>query len=970
MSDDTPSAIGRAGGAASDAGAALPEHHPSALDVLNDGSRRTTGGRRATDRYLALVAATAEMVWLRAPDGAFVEPQPGWSAFTGQGFDAYRGHGWLDAVHPDDRVRAAADWQRSVDAPAVYLTERRVRRHDGAYRWLALRAVPITGDDGRVREWVGMETDVTEQRLAEERATRLLSQMSDAHIAMDRDFRILTANPSAERAVGMSARSLVGRTHWEAFPASVGSAIEDRYRRVAAAHVEAHFTHHYVGDGYDFWLEIDAYPDGDGGVSVFWRDVTERVLTADALARQAALTQLVASNATAALFMMDAEGHPTYMNPAAEAMTGYTLAEIAGLPLHYAIHHRHPDGTPHAMADCPIDRALPENSLVRAHGDVFVRRDGTFFPVVCAASPILENGVPVGTVVEVRDVTREKEAEASLREMNALFASQNAHLADQAMELEISNQQLQEQAGELEMQAEELEERSAEAEAQRRVADAAHRRMREVLESITDPFFTVDHDWNFTYINPAAERVVGRARDSLLGKNLWTEFREAMGLTYYENAMIAAREHRAVDFEAYYPAPLDLWTEMRIYPLGTADAPEGVAVYYQDVSARKRAEAELRASERRLRDVFEQAPLAVAVLTGPEHVYTVMSPRYAAFLGRRPALGLPFRVAVPEASGEELGKIMDHVYETGEPFSAHERLVRIDRDGDGVVEDYYFNVGYQPLRDAASAVYAVASVSIDVTEHVLARRELETARAAAEAANAAKSQFLSTMSHELRTPLNAIQGYAELLSMGIRGPTTDAQQDDFARIGRASQHLMSLITDILNFARLDAGQVEFHIEDVPLAPLVADLEVLVGRQIAAKQLRYDHDACAPDTPDRPHLVRADPEKLRQVLLNLLTNAVKFTAPGGSVALACETDADAPVIRVRVHDTGRGIPPDQLERVFEPFVQIDRHRTHESQQGVGLGLAISRDLARRMGGDLTVTSTVDEGSTFTLTLPRA
>ena len=123
-----------------------------------------------------------------------------------------------------------------------------------------------------------------------------------------------------------------------------------------------------------------------------------------------------------------------------------------------------------------------------------------------------------------------------------------------------------------------------------------------------------------------------------------------------------------------------------------------------------------------------------------------------------------------------------------------------------------------------------------------------------------------------------------------------------------------------------------------------------------------------DTPDRPHVVRADPEKLRQILLNLLGNAMKFTASGGRVALACETDRDAKVIRMRVTDTGRGIPADQLERIFEPFVQVDRHRTHESQQGVGLGLAISRELARGMGGDLTVESEPGVGTEFLLTLP--
>jgi len=251
-----------------------------------------------------------------------------------------------------------------------------------------------------------------------------------------------------------------------------------------------------------------------------------------------------------------------------------------------------------------------------------------------------------------------------------------------------------------------------------------------------------------------------------------------------------------------------------------------------------------------------------------------------------------------------------------------------------------------------------------------ARAEAEAARREAEAANRAKSEFLAVMSHELRTPLNAIQGYTELLAMELRGPLTEAQREDLDRVRRANQHLTGLVTDILNFARLEAGQVEFHLADVELATVVGDLEPLLGPQLAAKALTFDHDACAADTPDEPHAVRADPEKLRQILLNLLTNAIKFTAPGGRIALACETDAADGVVRLRVSDTGRGIPADRLEQIFEPFVQVDRHSVTASQQGVGLGLAISRDLARGMGGDVTVESAEERGATFTVTLRRA
>ena len=217
------------------------------------------------------------------------------------------------------------------------------------------------------------------------------------------------------------------------------------------------------------------------------------------------------------------------------------------------------------------------------------------------------------------------------------------------------------------------------------------------------------------------------------------------------------------------------------------------------------------------------------------------------------------------------------------------------------------------------------------------------------------------MSHELRTPLNAIGGYAQLIELGVRGPVTEEQRIDLLKIQRSKTHLEGLVSDVLNFAKAGAGRIEYRAERVVIRRTLDAVREMIAPQADEKSLRLDFPDVLPEL-----CAIADEDRTRQILLNLLANSLKFTGAGGSITLAA--GGDATMVTIAVRDTGIGIPAAKLEQIFEPFVQAER-ALRPSDQGVGLGLAISRQLARAMGGDLRVESVMGSGATFTLTLPR-
>ena len=286
---------------------------------------------------------------------------------------------------------------------------------------------------------------------------------------------------------------------------------------------------------------------------------------------------------------------------------------------------------------------------------------------------------------------------------------------------------------------------------------------------------------------------------------------------------------------------------------------------------------------------------------------------------------------------------------------------RIRKDGSRM----WANVIITALFDDDGTHVGFAKVTRDLTERRAAQeRALAEARRATEAevANRAKSEFLAVMSHELRTPLNAIGGYAELIAMGISGPVTEQQQEYLARIRSSQQHLLGIITDLLNFSRIEAGQVAYDLAPVSAQGIIDGVMPLIKPQADAKKIALSSECESPTL-----LVRADGQKAEQIVLNLMSNSIKFTPEGGRVRVQCTEDGA--FVCFAVEDSGIGVPADKLAAIFEPFVQLGRTRTSQ-HEGTGLGLSISRDLARAMGGDVTVQSTPDVGSTFTLKLPRS
>jgi PAS domain S-box-containing protein len=869
----------------------------------------------------------------------------------------------------------------------------------GLNRWLRLHAAPWEGGVSVLYE------DVSEERRAREERARLaaiVETSEDAIFSKALDGTILTWNRGAERLYGYTAGEVVGRSVSILAPPDRVDELFEILRRLAAGERLASFeTVRVTKDGtpMDVLLAISPLHDADGrvvGASTIARDVTERKRTEAALRTSEARYRRLIETAEEGIWLLAPDGRTRYLNERMAAMLGRAAAEVVGRPLVDFVH--------------PSDRAATAEYLARSregarerHDVRLVRADGSDLWALLAVSDVDGQGEAwSGTLAMVTDVTDRRRAEESVR-----FLAEASRVLAQTLDYDKVLRSItglvvprladwcavvlagpggtrvegaHADPDRLPLVRELLAARGGAGET---AVGAAVRSGRSVLVE--------DH---------AAEVLRGRAPDPRYAALL--DALAPVSVVIVPLPLDAGESRGAIVLASsdparrYGPADRGLAEELA---RRAATAVENARLHQAEHDARRQAEAaalqtaQLQAVTAALstaRTIEEVAQAALGesmralgasagwisqLAPGSDRVELVWSTGFGAeieeeFRSIPPDLPIPLADAVRTGemicleSRDELERLYPGIPDRGQRTRYNAWAVAPMRVEGRAVGGLVLNFEQSRAFDAETRDYLLAvgrqgALALERARLYEAERH---ARAEAEAANRAKFEFLTTMSHELRTPLNAIAGYVDLLELGIRGPLTDAQRDDLQRIRRSQTHLLGLINDVLNFARIETGHVHFDVRDVEMDELLEGVEELIAPQVRARGQGYEYRRAAAGVA-----VRADPEKLRQIVLNLLSNAVKFTPSGGRITLSCQAEGDE--VHVRVADTGIGIPQDKLGTIFEPFVQVNAGYTRTSE-GTGLGLSISRDLARAMGGELSAESREGEGSLFTLTLPRA
>ncbi len=632
--------------------------------------------------------------------------------------------------------------------------------------------------------------------------------------------------------------------------------------------------------------------------------------------------RMILDSAGEGIYGLDSEGVCTFANPATAQMLGFSVEELVGRDSHALFHHTRPDGQPYPQHECPVQQARKDGMTHRGT-DLYWRKDGSRFEVEFVSTPIIEAGEPTGAVVVFHDLSELKRTEMALRESEQFLNSVVDHVPAMLFIKEAEN-------------------------------------------------------LGFVRLNKSGEALLGYSQADLAGKNDYDFFpkEEADQFVGKDRAIIKSGQLLDIPEEQITTRHLGLrYLHTKKIPIHSDDGkPLYLLGISEDITERKLADEQLHRSRKSLAEAQRIArlgnwelDLTTNVLDWSDEIYRIFeidpekfSPSYEAFLD-----------AIHPDDRERVNQAYTESVRSRVPYDIEHRLLMKDGRIKFVNEkcETYYDGDGKPLRSIGT-VHDITELKLkeeelrrykDHLEEEVQQRtaDLVLARNAAEAANKAKSVFLANMSHELRTPLNAILGFSNLMR---KDPELEMKQrQNLDIINRSGEHLLTLINDVLDMAKIESGRVQ--LEEVPfdLGSLVRDVTDMMQIRAQEKGLRLLID----QTSRFPRYIVGDEARLRQVLINLLGNAVKFTAEGGVTVRLGTKHNNLAHLLIEVEDSGPGIAPEDQARVFEPFVQLGEQGVNK---GTGLGLTITRQFVQLMGGSLGLESTLGKGSIFRVELP--
>ncbi|MEG5046390.1 PAS domain S-box protein [Microcoleus sp. B4-C1] len=772
--------------------------------------------KQSEERFRSLIEATAQSIWIGNAEGELASEQPTLGAFTGLTFDEYKGWGWLDTIHPDDRPHVASIWSAAVANRSLYEDELRMRRYDGEYRYMSCRGIPLLNADGSIREWIGANTDITDRKQAEEALrdrnvllSSILESTPDIIVVKDWEGRYVALNSEVAKSFyGRSIEEIIGKDDSELLPPAAAVAIMAKDRQI----MEAGLTETYEEEVFNgkentsFLTTKAPWRDAQGnilGLIAIARNINDRKQMEAELRDRNALLKSILESTPDFIVVKDREGRHVALNSNLANFIGKPIEEIIGKD---DLELLSPDTARAIMAK---DRQLMAAGITESYEeDVFHgETTGTFFTTKAPWRDA--KGNILGIIATTRDISDRKKVEQTLRQTL------------------------------------------------------------EILDLASDGIIIRDMDDRIIYWNQGAEKLYGWTKAQVVGEYihtcLETAFPKPLEIVraefFQQGSWEGEVQHTTSDRRQIIVA--SRWTLQR----DGEGKPCAQLEINNDISDRKQAEDAIKQSEERYRSLT----LAISQIvwtTDPEG-RCQDSPSMRAYTGQTEAevVGFGWLDTIHPDDRERTVQVWMEAVQTRSLFEMEYRM----RGTDGNYR--YFQVRGVPILNEDGSIREWVGTCIDIQDRKQTEIVQAKAREAAEAASRAKSEFLANMSHELRTPLNGIMGYAQILQRSK--VLNEEERSRIDVIYQCGSHLLTLINDILDLSKIEAQKVELMPTDFHFPAFLQGVAEMCRIRAELKGIHFHF----PSSPELPIGIRADEKRLRQVLINLLSNAIKFTDEG-------------------------------------------------------------------------------------------